>query len=212
MQRDALITLIAQQCGNVNLTNEIISNMDFVQSILLEQDPDLALWFLLTEDATASTVAEEPRVPVPTDFLIEDDSQLLEVLNPDTSKYVEVVKGDVDELTREFAEEVSGMPTRYALVGSYFRLFPTPDAAYTLRMRYMAKQALPSTGNIENAWMKHAADLLIAEVGTRVAGLHLKDLETAAVFKAGVAPAKTRLTKLKTAREEANTSRAMEGL
>lgn len=210
MLRDAIVALIAQHCGNRDdLDTKIIAEMDYVQTIELEQSGNSLPWFIMTEDATASTTANEPRLPVPTDFLIEIDDQMLEVYNSDTGRYQEIRKGTQDELAELYAEEATGLPKRYSLSGHYFRFFPTPDAAYTIRMRYMASQALPSSGNIENPWMKYASDLIMAKVGMRVAGLHLKDFDTATLFKAMETAAVARLLKLQTAREEANRTRSM---
>lgn len=162
-------------------------------------------WFLLTEDATASTVAADRRLPVPTDFLLEADEDCLWVQDS-AGNYTPLEKGEYDA-SLIYWGTTQGLPSGYALAGQYFQLFPIPDQAYTMRMKYYAADTSPAVMALSatNLWLTWAADLLLARTGRRMA-TYLRDTELAQVFLAEEAQAAERLRKEMAARESANRS------
>lgn len=165
-------------------------------------------WFLLTEDATAVTVASEKRVPVPSDFLLETDDDNLWLLDPDTGEPQELEKGDLDASTAYWGLE-EGTPSGYAITGRYFHLFPTPDAEYTLRMKYYSGDSTPTSmaAGDTNLWLTWAADLLLARTGRRMA-TYIRDPELVQIFAVEEQTAVARMLTEQTAREEVNRIRS----
>lgn len=210
MIKSKILTAIRQRLGNrtdSGIDTLIDSELDFAQ-YELERGP-YQPWFLLSEDSTASTTALEPRLQLPSDFLAEYEEGALYYRDSDSIDN-EMVKDDLDNLKNTYKEEAAGEPERYAIVGDYYYLFPTPLTTYTMLMKYYQSNTLPSDtlSTAENLWMKHAADLLTSMAGARVAA-YLKDTEAAALFEADRVRAATRLYTVHVAREEANRSRYM---
>jgi len=58
-----------------------------------------------------------------------------------------------------WADRSAGVPTHYAQMGEYFRLFPTPDKAYLIRtFNYVGTDLLTNTSN---PWLTDGATWLI---------------------------------------------------
>lgn len=219
MIRDEAVDLLMGRLGNrthAPTQQNIIDEMVFVQETILEGDATL-LWFLLTESATTQTVADEERVNVPVDFLMEWEEGAL-YITTDAGDVVNLVKDDWDRIKERITG--SGQPEYYAIGGEYFLLRKVPDKAYTLQMRYYAKQtslagtygeAAGSGGNVENRWLKYAADWLIAETGLIIANQYLQSEKMAQLFVAQQQKAKARLIAKDTAMKETNVQRFMEG-
>src|SRR5689334_20945854 len=168
MTRDEVVALIQQVLGfRTSLQSTIISNLQFVQ-IQLESEPEKP-WFMISEDSFTSTSALEERIAVPDDFLQEVEETVLKYVPDDTTaEEVDLVKEDYDTLRANYRGSVPGPPEAYALVGNYFRIFPTPDDTYTIRMIYYQKQAA-LVSNIENGWTKYVPYLIAGEAGAIVA-------------------------------------------
>jgi len=144
----------------------------------LEQEPELP-WFLRSPLTTLSTVSGQETVPLPADFLREAEDEALYLYDATTDNpYRELEKNDVDNLRALWPG--SGEPRAYALDVSDFRIFPTPDAVYTLKFIYMAADSIPSSG-VENKWLKYIPGLLIAEAGRDIAAA-VRDKDALAIF------------------------------
>lgn len=195
MVRDDAVTLLLSRLGNRSAATwqtTIINEMILVQSSRLEGDASLRLWFLITENATSAFTIGDERLGLPTDFLGEVEEAVLQVLNPTTSKWVPLTKDDYDLIVEDFKDSANAIPEKYALLGDYFRVRPVPDLAYPVRMIYFGRDTTLAT-NIENDWLKHAADLVIAETGIVMAEQHIKDTELVASFRTASAEARVRL-------------------
>lgn len=212
MLRNAAVDLIMSRLGNrkdVALRDSIITEMNFVQVNILEE-MDLVPQFLLTEEATAVNDSGDKRLPIPTDFLMEwEDGGLYRFDAASTDDpWKEMVKDDYDVLLR--IKTGTGTPQWYSQTGKYFFLFPEPDAVYTWKMKYYARGAsfaglYTDTGtNIENVWLKHAADLLIAETGAIIGQYHLQSVTLAKPFVDHAIVAKTKLIARDTMLQEQN--------
>lgn len=164
-------------------------------------------WFLITEDASATAVAGERRLPVPLDFLLEADEDCLWREEDDGSRSA-LEKGEYDVSLAYWGVE-QGAPAGYALVGQYFHLFPTPDQAYTMWMKYYAADTLPSVIGVgaTNLWLTWGQDLLLARTGRRMA-TYMRDAELVQVFAGEEIAATNRIRVETAAREEANRSRS----
>ena len=183
MKRDTAMNRIQVKLGfrgATFLTTEITNAFLDAQE-KLESRP-LLPWFLRTEMSSITTVSGEERVVTPSDFIREDEESALwyfDASADDADKWTEIVKDDQSVLRHKHPGD--GPPIAYSIHGDYFRLFPTPDDVYTLKLAYYQNDTLLET-NIENKWMLHASDLMIGLVGKDIA-TDLRDADAIAIFK-----------------------------
>jgi len=215
MLRDTAILLLMQRSGNLQdsaIRDLMIAEMDFVQTIELELGLNLP-WFLLSETSSITTISGEARLPNPTDFLREYDDGALWVYDVSQSNpWGKLTKDSYEALIARNLG--SGRPRFYSLVGENFILFPTPDTAYTVKMKYYKKGVsiagnYGGTGNVENVWLKYAPDLLIAKTGVIYAGQYDQSPERGQFFQAQAQVALKRVIDETTARENANVEQTM---
>lgn len=181
MTRDDAVTRIQHTLGfRTDKITEIINALQDAQ-VLLERGATLP-WFLQTEVSSVVTVANVERVTIPSDFLREWEEDPLWYFvagtGGDDDAWTELAKEDLAFLRDAYPG--SGEPIAYALDIKYFRIFPTPDAIYTLKMVYYKTDAVLST-NIENQWLKYFPYLMIGEAG-RLFSPGLRDKDAMAQF------------------------------
>lgn len=132
-------------------------------------------WFLLTERASTSTVGDEERVELPSDFIQEYEQDGIWLIDENGGEHL-LEKYDVDDLrliqqqrsSYNTVTPTSHRPSHYAITGDYWRLFPTPTTTYTLKQIYYQEDTLVAEG-AENRWLKYAPYVLIGWAGERVA-------------------------------------------
>lgn len=184
MTRDEAVSMIKMQLGfRANQDANIVTCLSLAQT-QLELQPTKP-WFLVSEDSYIRTEAAENRVPLPEDFLQEHEDGCLYYVPDDVedaTDHVLLVKDDYDVLKANFANKVSAAPQAYAILGSYFRIFPVPGDDYLIRMTYYKKDTLLTT-NVENGWLKYAPMLLMGKAGQIIAGGPLRDMEAVKVFQ-----------------------------
>lgn len=207
MLRDALIATLNWRLGNRKFDERIIAEMPFVQSTILE-GKEWCPWFLETELAHASVTPGESRVVLPEDFLMEIEEQDL-VLVTAAGAELPLDKLDMDKAERKFPG--TGQPQVYAISARYFHFFPCPVEEYVVETRYYGRDTDMAAQNVETAWLKHAPDVVLAELGQILAGKHLQNPNLAAQFGQDAAAAWDRLYKKHTAMGELNKSRVMNG-
>ncbi len=178
MTGTAAAAIIANRLGQrTGLDTQILAEMALAQ-IRLEGGDHLP-WFLSYFDTSLVTVAGTKTVALPTGFIrIVDEGGLWLVDSDGKDKYL--TKDDYDALRVDDALDETGEPKYYAISGSNVYLFPTPDGAYPLKAHYYKKDAAPAA-DVENLWLAHAADLLIAETGIPIARF-LRDAEAVQLF------------------------------
>ena len=157
---------------NNGLAEDIILDALNDAQDLLEQEGDLP-WFLETPDyVDLTTVAETETVAAPTGFIrLIDDSPKIWYYN-ESNNPVWVDLGFAYELdaVRDYyasvrTSEGSGPPVAVALQRLNFRLFPTPDAAYTLKLLYYkSEDALTADGDGNN-WSAYGPHMLLNRAG-----------------------------------------------
>lgn len=166
MTRDEAVALVKQGLGfKTAMDSAIITTMKACQTNL-ELGPTKP-WFLLSEDATYTTVAGERRIPLPPDFLEEYEEGAI-YYAPTDGDEIPLTKDISEQLRSVYASTSSGTPEAYALVGNYFQLYPTPDDAYLLRMKYYQRATILNS-NLENEWLKWAPNILIGQAGSQIA-------------------------------------------
>lgn len=205
MIKSKVVDLIKQRLGNrtdPDIDSRIDAELDMAQ-YELERFGDFTPWFLLSETASYTVSAGENRVPVPTDMLMEYEEGALFYAGTPLEKY------DYDALEANFYGQ-TGSPQAYALVDDYFLVYPVPDDAYTVSMKYYAMDAVPSglAADAENKWLKNAAHWLMSKAGQAVAR-YIKDGEAATQFEKDEAKAVTAVYKIHIDRAERNVFRRM---
>ena len=204
MIKSAVIDLIKMRLGNrtdADIDTRITAELDAAQ-YELERFGTFTPWFLLSETASYSTVALESRVPIPADMLQEYEEGALFYDD------LPLVKHDQDYLAERFKDALPGAPRAYALSGDYFVLYPVPDDIYTLSMKYYQEEPVPSSlaASGENAWLRNAADWLLAKTGMNVARF-IKDPEALQMFTQDEATASNRVYLKHVDRAERNSPR-----
>ena len=205
MLRDDVVKLLAWRLGSrKNFTDRILAEMEYAQRSVLETNEWLP-WFLETEMVNTVTTSGDNRVALPADFLLEIEEQHLWYVNSEGKELV-LGKADYDFLQARYALTENGEPKHYAL-GAQFFIFPTPDAAYTLHLRYYGADTSMVVDNVETKWLKHASDLVIAAAGKELAEKHIQNDALALKYENDLAKAWTRLLNKHTAMQEINQSR-----
>lgn len=182
MTRSEAVAIVKQVLGfQTNRDATIVSNMQ-LQQTKLELMPTKP-WFLLTEPQDLTTTADVAYVAVPTDFLQENDEGGMWYYDASADpgyELTEMKKDDYDVLVENYRGATTGIPEAYALMGERLYLFPTPDDTYTLKYIYYKKADLLAT-DVENEWLQHIPELLIAKTGSMMAA-SLRDFEAMKVF------------------------------
>ena len=215
MLRDAAVDLLMGRLArhvNTVTQQDIINEMDFAQTVLLEGDA-VPFWFLLSDEQSLATVADQEYIAQPSDFLQEWEEAGLYYVDDD-GDHQEMLKNDWDVVKAKITG--TGKPEYYALAGERFLFRKLPDAIYTMYWRYYQKQTslagvYGDAANVENGWLKHAADLLMAETGVIVATQYLQSDKMAQMFMKQAGDARGRLVRKDTIMRETNVYRFMEG-
>lgn len=177
MDRDTAVARVKMHLGfKKNLDADIIQAMIEMQD-QLENDPELPDFLRIPYSALA-TVANTKTLNVPSDFIREYDGDQLSVTNADgdESNVVKDIEGNM-RLRWPITDD-PGVPRNYCIVNRVFRFYPTPDAVYTLKGTYYAKDTVLNT-NIENKWLNYLPEILIARSALVLAsGLRDKDALT----------------------------------
>jgi len=162
-------------------------------------------WFLKTLKTDYAIGAAESTA-VPTGWLGEVDDTKLILVNGTTQ--VVLLKQRYDDAYAEYPLTVDpATPIQYAVEGTNFFFFPTPDVAtYTARMWYYLADTPPASGGAANNWTTHARDLLVAEAGFYISNFYLKHTDAATMFQAIIAVETNRLQNDTVWRETVNVS------
>lgn len=88
------------------------------------------------------------------------------------------------DLDQEQTSARIGLPYAYTVYTNQIRLFPIPDAAYTVTLSYIYKFATLSADADTNAWMTDGEELIRQAAKKRIAMDYLQADDLAARFKA----------------------------
>jgi len=204
MLRDDIVTLISNRFNfRDDLDTKIVTELKNAQIELEEELVTDLPWFLLSEVANIDGTASEERIPLPSDFLQENEDGTLwryDAAAADGDPWKELRKGYHDALKAEYTG--TGAPIRYALLGKYFRIYPTPDISYNFRMLYYKRDSILES-NIENEWLKYAPWLIGARTGFNLAH-SLRDNDNRDFFATKYTESLLSLEKKQRMREETN--------
>jgi len=175
----------------------------------LEADTFLP-WFTLSEKVRGNTTEGENRVPLPRRWLKGYTDGELFYREDVSGKTTKLIKDDYEDLVIAFeGNGEPNLPTHYALVGNYYRLFPEPDDTYTLFMLYHQKsmRAWDNPDNV-NAWLENAARLTVAKAAI-ILMEDTRDVKGMAIQEKVFAEERTKLMVRNTELEEINSDREM---
>lgn len=188
----------------------LLIELNLAQSVTFEQGSFLP-WFLDTM-GTVTVTAGDRSSDMPVDFLREmDENPLVEILDSD-GNYQPMTKGDYEEIRAHWGDDATGtLPQDYALLGNTMQLFPKPTVSTTIRIWYKASQpAIADAATETSAWLVHASDLLLGDVGVIAATTHIRDdADRAMMFQTIKDKAWARIISANTARQEVGRSRRM---
>ena len=204
MTRDEMVVLIKEQLGfRTTLDANIVRYLTLAQ-IALEKLPDKP-WFLMSEDSFTITTADEERVEVPADFIEEVEDATFKY-RPDTyptDPENDLIKDGYDNLRQVYVGSVTGPPEAYALLGNYFRIFPTPDDDYNVRLIYYKKAAALAVGSDSNVWSLNAPHLLMGTAGMHI-GTAIRDKDATSTFQSWISADMQAINNKNVARDVAN--------
>ena len=101
---------------------------------------------------TAATVAGTATVNVPSTMLRVDRVTI-------PAQYTELLEATLADLSYE---TVQSIPRAYAYYNDALKLYPVPDAVYTLELTGLADVAAPAVDADTSIWTNEAADLIVA--------------------------------------------------
>ncbi|AFB70755.1 hypothetical protein MTPG_00004 [Methylophilales phage HIM624-A] len=146
-----LKTEIANYLGRDDLTSQIPT---FIQLAEKRLERDLRIRHML-KVVEATTTAGDSTVGMPEDFLSMKDIHI-------ESDPIRTLKfQSTSNFYRNARPNDRGVPVDYTLLGSEFKLAPTPDSAYTLRMVYYYQPDILSDSNPSNLFLANCPDLLL---------------------------------------------------
>lgn len=110
----------------------------------------------MVSSSTVNTVAGTSTISLPTGFLSFKSSPYLST-NP-------VVKLDLateDYLNGTYLADTSGKPLAFDIQGTSIKLYPTPDAVYTVNIKYNKRIASLSSENTSNSILSSYPDIYL---------------------------------------------------
>lgn len=146
-----LQTSVANYLGRSDLTAVIPDFIRFAETRLARE---LRTRKML-KSATASMVAGDARVALPTDFLEVRD------LYTQGNPRMPVTYMSPSGFTRDARADESGLPVFYTVLSSEFQFAPIPDTAYVLEILYYAQPPVLSGSNSSNVFLANYPDALL---------------------------------------------------
>lgn len=146
-----LQTSVANYLGRSDLTAVIPDFIRFAETRLARE---LRTRKML-KSATASMVAGDARVALPTDFLEVRD------LYTQGNPRMPVTYMSPSGFTRDARADESGLPVFYTVLSAEFQFAPMPDTAYVLEILYYAQPPVLSSTNSSNVFLANYPDALL---------------------------------------------------
>lgn len=146
-----LQTSVANYLGRSDLTAVIPDFIRFAETRLARE---LRTRKML-KSATASMVAGDARVALPTDFLEVRD------LYTQGNPRMPVTYMSPSGFTRDARADESGLPVFYTVLSAEFQFAPMPDTAYVLEILYYAQPPVLSDTNSSNVFLANYPDALL---------------------------------------------------
>lgn len=176
---DLIKARLSRFSASTGLDAYVVDEMAAAQA-RLESMPTMP-WFGLTEVTNLSIVASTADYALPSDFLRPaGNSFKLRIINSDSEVFFPKYSDAASASTMYPPESTDeGRPVEYSIVNDSMRFWPTPNAAFTGKYWYYAKDTVPAADGSENNWLKYYSDLLCAETQYYLSLFYLRDEKTA---------------------------------
>jgi hypothetical protein len=146
-----LKTSVANYLGRTDLTAQIT---DFITLAENRLSRELRTRDMLKYSEATVTPADD-RLTLPSDFLELRDIHI------DTNPVTPMEYLSPSTFFKRGNSKIAGIPTRYTILSSEFKLAPVPDAAYTAVMLYYARPLALSNSNQTNVYITKYADAIL---------------------------------------------------
>lgn len=151
-------------------------------------------WFNERRDTTFDTVADQSDYTFSTDIgaeFYDIDGLFL----TEGSNVYPLRKADYRSLEILLdANTTSALPVSFAYVAQGLRIYPYPDAAYSVRVTGHEKLAAPATDDeAANAWMTEAYDLIMSRAKAELYAHRWEDASTAQIMRMAEGDALSRM-------------------
>jgi hypothetical protein len=146
-------------------------------------DYDSARFFFNQKTATFSTVAAQEYYTTAALSDIPNIVSIDSALITYSGYKSQLVAVDYSTMDAEQDGTITSAPYWYAYYGQQIRLFPIPDAVYTVTLSYLYKFTTLSADSDTNAWMTDGEEMIRQAAKRRLALDTLRDPELAAICK-----------------------------
>lgn len=146
-----LKTSVANYLGRTDLTAQIT---DFISLAENRLSRELRTRDMLKYSEATVTPADD-RLTLPSDFLELRDIHI------DTNPVTPMQYLSPSTFFKMGKTKISGVPTRYTILSTEFKLAPVPDAAYVAIMLYYARPPVLSNTNQTNVFLTKYADAIL---------------------------------------------------
>jgi hypothetical protein len=146
-----LKTSVANYLGRTDLTAQIT---DFITLAENRLSRELRTRDMLKYSEATVTPADD-RLTLPGDFLELRDIHI------DTNPVTPMEYLSPSTFFKKGKSKLPGIPTRYTILASEFKLAPVPDAAYVAVMLYYARPPALSNSNQTNVYITKYADAIL---------------------------------------------------
>jgi hypothetical protein len=143
---------IARVISRTDLTTEI---QQAIQAAIRHYEAE-PFWFNENTDTRTTTSSTK------TYTLTADTAEVVAVLATNNGTTYELTPGTHQEMDAFDTSATFGQPSEWSIWNQQLRLYPTPDKAYTLTVRYQRRLGTLSATTDTNGWTTHAYDVIEA--------------------------------------------------
>lgn len=138
-------------------------------------------WFNTSQVTFVTSSGGEYYVSSPTSTF-ENMVDVLSMVMTNNGVKTPMYAVDNSDIDASQSGSVTGVPRNYGRIAQKIRLFPIPDAAYTIELAYTYKLDALVSDSDENAWMDEAEELIRQSAKRRIALNYLQADDLAARF------------------------------
>ena len=130
------------------------------------------------ETTTIATVASTSSYALPSDFLAFERVEL-----NDGNDITRLTEYGYNDLATMDVDQATGFPSKYAYRDYQIRLYPIPDAVYTVTVYYWRMVGPPVDGADSTVWTNDALDLIRHRAKWDVASNTIRDDQAAQTYR-----------------------------
>lgn len=137
-------------------------------------------WFLERSSTGLVTVANEPTIAQPDDYLLLVENARVFLVDNE-GKRTRLRRTYHENIETKYIGEDSDLPKYFDIFAGLFWFGPIPDAEYEVKCKYYAKTTAPPNDQVQatNAWILNALDFTVTSVAERLVRYYVKDSKRA---------------------------------